>query len=132
MRPVQCVACRGGLPHGSARILATVAAGSGFLPGLRVLSRNSPSTPCSARLAPPRRPAKPAARGGRPARPPPLPPPPGGPSPACAAQQGRPQEAVALLAPILGWFTEGFDTADLKEAKTLLDKLTEPAIAAEG
>jgi predicted ATPase len=47
-------------------------------------------------------------------------------------QQGRPQEAVALLAPILGWFTEGLDTADLKEAKTLLDKLTEPAIAAEG
>ena len=47
-------------------------------------------------------------------------------------QQGRPQEALALLAPILGWFTEGFDTADLKEAKTLLDKLTEPAIAAEG
>ena len=47
-------------------------------------------------------------------------------------QQGRPQEAVALLAPILAWFTEGFDTADLKEAKTLLDELTEPAIAAEG
>jgi thioredoxin-like negative regulator of GroEL len=47
-------------------------------------------------------------------------------------QQGRPQEAAVLLAPILGWFTEGFDTADLKEAKTLLDKLTEPAIAAEG
>jgi DNA-binding winged helix-turn-helix (wHTH) protein/tetratricopeptide (TPR) repeat protein len=47
-------------------------------------------------------------------------------------QQGRQQEAVALLAPILGWFTEGFDTADLMEAKTLLDKLTEPAIAAEG
>ena len=47
-------------------------------------------------------------------------------------QQGRQQEAAALLAPILGWFTEGFDTADLKEAKTLLDKLTEPAIAAEG
>jgi class 3 adenylate cyclase/tetratricopeptide (TPR) repeat protein len=42
-------------------------------------------------------------------------------------QQGRQQEAVALLAPILGWFTEGFDTADLKEAKALLDKLTEPA-----
>jgi predicted ATPase len=38
-------------------------------------------------------------------------------------QQGRPQEAVALLAPILGWFTEGLDTADLKEAKTLLDEL---------
>ena len=34
-------------------------------------------------------------------------------------QQGRPQEAAALLAPILGWFTEGFDTADLKEAKAL-------------
>jgi len=47
-------------------------------------------------------------------------------------QQGRPQEAVALLAPNLGWFTEGLDTADLKEAKALLDKLTEPAIAAEG
>jgi hypothetical protein len=29
-------------------------------------------------------------------------------------QQGRQQEAVALLAPILGWFKEGFDTADLK------------------
>jgi predicted ATPase len=47
-------------------------------------------------------------------------------------QQGRPQEAAALLTPILAWFTEGFDTADLKDAKTLLDKLTEPAIAAEG
>jgi predicted ATPase len=47
-------------------------------------------------------------------------------------QQGRREEAVALLAPILGWFTEGFDTADLKEAKTLLDKLTESAIAADG
>ena len=47
-------------------------------------------------------------------------------------QQGRPQEAAALLAPIYDWFTEGFDTADLKEAKTLLDDLAEPAIAAEG
>jgi predicted ATPase len=47
-------------------------------------------------------------------------------------QQRRPQEAVALLAPILGWFTEGFDTADLQAAKALLDDLTEPAIAAEG
>jgi len=47
-------------------------------------------------------------------------------------QQGRPQEAVALLAPIYAWFTEGFDTADLKEAKALLDKLTEPVMAAEG
>ena len=42
----------------------------------------------------------------------------------------RREEAVAMLTPIIGWFTEGFDTADLKEAKTLLDKLTEPAIAA--
>ena len=47
-------------------------------------------------------------------------------------QQGRPQEAAALLAPVYGWFTEGFDTADLKDAKALFDKLTEPAIAAEG
>jgi predicted ATPase len=46
-------------------------------------------------------------------------------------QQGRPQEAAALLAPIYAWFTEGFDTADLNEAKTLLDTLTEPAIAAD-
>ena len=38
-------------------------------------------------------------------------------------QQGRRAEAQALLAPIYGWFTEGFDTADLQEAKTLLDAL---------
>jgi predicted ATPase len=37
--------------------------------------------------------------------------------------QGRASEARALLAPIYGWFTEGFDTADLKEAKLLLDEL---------
>jgi predicted ATPase len=42
-------------------------------------------------------------------------------------QQGRPQEAAALLAPILGWFTEGFDTADLQAARTLLDELENPA-----
>jgi tetratricopeptide (TPR) repeat protein len=47
-------------------------------------------------------------------------------------QQGWPQEAAALLAPILAWFTERLDTADLKEGKALLGKLTEPAIAAEG
>jgi predicted ATPase len=47
-------------------------------------------------------------------------------------QQGRPQEAVALLAPVLAWFTEGLDTADLQAARTLLADLTEPAIAAEG
>jgi hypothetical protein len=39
---------------------------------------------------------------------------------------------VTHARPVLGWFTEGFDTTDLKEAKTLLDKLTELAIAAEG
>ena len=33
-------------------------------------------------------------------------------------------EARDLLAPIHGWFTEGFDTADLKEAKALLDDLS--------
>jgi class 3 adenylate cyclase/tetratricopeptide (TPR) repeat protein len=37
--------------------------------------------------------------------------------------QGRPQQARALLAPVYGWFTEGFDTPDLKEAKALLDEL---------
>jgi predicted ATPase len=47
-------------------------------------------------------------------------------------QQGRPREAAALLAPIYAWFTEAFDTADLKEAKALLAKLTEPALSAEG
>ena len=35
-------------------------------------------------------------------------------------QQGKQPEARALLAPIYGWFTEGFDTADLQEAQTLL------------
>ena len=38
--------------------------------------------------------------------------------------QGRHAEARELLAPIYGWFTEGFDTPDLKEAKTLLAELT--------
>jgi tetratricopeptide (TPR) repeat protein len=42
-------------------------------------------------------------------------------------QQGRPQEAAALLAPILGWFTEGLDTADLQAARTLLADLENPA-----
>jgi predicted ATPase len=37
--------------------------------------------------------------------------------------QGKRDEARDLLAPIYGWFTEGFDTLDLKEAKTLLDEL---------
>jgi predicted ATPase len=38
-------------------------------------------------------------------------------------QQGKRQEAHALLAPVYGWFTEGFDTADLQEAKAMLDAL---------
>jgi len=37
--------------------------------------------------------------------------------------QGRRAEACDLLAPIYGWFTEGFDTPDLKEARALLDEL---------
>jgi class 3 adenylate cyclase/predicted ATPase len=37
--------------------------------------------------------------------------------------QGRPQQARELLAPVYGWFTEGFDTVDLKEAKALLEEL---------
>jgi predicted ATPase len=37
--------------------------------------------------------------------------------------QGKRDEARELLAPVYGWFTEGFDTRDLKEAKTLLDEL---------
>jgi len=38
-------------------------------------------------------------------------------------QQGKREEARALLAPVYGWFTEGFNTADLQEAKSLLDEL---------
>jgi predicted ATPase len=37
--------------------------------------------------------------------------------------QGRRDEARAMLAQIYGWFTEGFDTRDLKDAKALLDEL---------
>jgi predicted ATPase len=37
--------------------------------------------------------------------------------------QGKPQQARKLLAPVYGWFTEGFDTLDLKEAKALLGQL---------
>ena len=36
----------------------------------------------------------------------------------------RPNDARDLLAPVYGWFTEGFDTLDLKQAKALLDDLT--------
>jgi predicted ATPase len=40
-------------------------------------------------------------------------------------QQGKRQEAHDLLAPVYGWFTEGFDTADLQDAKALLEALEE-------
>jgi predicted ATPase len=39
------------------------------------------------------------------------------------AEQGERQKAQDLLAPVYAWFTEGFDTADLKDAKALLDEL---------
>jgi predicted ATPase len=39
------------------------------------------------------------------------------------AEQGRRVEAYDLLAPVYSWFTEGFDTPDLKRAKALLDEL---------
>jgi hypothetical protein len=39
------------------------------------------------------------------------------------ANQGKVQQARELLAPVYGWFTEGFDTRDLKEAKALLEEL---------
>ena len=37
--------------------------------------------------------------------------------------QGKREQALDLLAPVYGWFTEGFDTLDLREAKALLDEL---------
>ena len=37
--------------------------------------------------------------------------------------QGRHNEARELLAPVYGWFTEGYDTLDLKQARALLDEL---------
>ena len=39
-------------------------------------------------------------------------------------QQGKRQEAHDLLAPVYDWFTEGFDTADLQDAKALLDDVS--------
>jgi len=38
-------------------------------------------------------------------------------------QQDKRQDAYDLLAPVYNWFTEGFDTADLQEARALLDEL---------
>jgi len=40
------------------------------------------------------------------------------------SEQGKKDEARDLLAPVYGWFTEGFDTRDLVEAKALLDELS--------
>ena len=42
-------------------------------------------------------------------------------------KQGKRQAAYDLLAPIYHWFTEGFDTADLQEAKALLEELSRPS-----
>ena len=39
------------------------------------------------------------------------------------AEQGKRTQARDLLAPVYGWFTEGFDTADLKDARALLEEL---------
>jgi predicted ATPase len=39
-------------------------------------------------------------------------------------EHGRRAEARDLLAPVYSWFTEGFDTADLKDARVLLDELS--------
>ena len=44
------------------------------------------------------------------------------------AQRGKGDEAYAMLARIYNWFTEGFDTADLKEAKALLEELGSPGV----
>ena len=41
------------------------------------------------------------------------------------ASQGRVEQARDLLAPVYGWFPEGFDTRDLKEAKALLSTLAQ-------
>jgi predicted ATPase len=43
-------------------------------------------------------------------------------------QQGKRKEAHDLLAPVYNWFTEGFDTLDLKDAKALLDELGEERV----
>ena len=40
-------------------------------------------------------------------------------------EQGRREEAHEMLSDIYNWFTEGFDTADLKEVKAVLDKLSQ-------
>ena len=40
-------------------------------------------------------------------------------------EQGKGEEARELLSPVYGWFTEGFDTRDLKDGKALLDELSQ-------
>jgi predicted ATPase len=45
------------------------------------------------------------------------------------SDQGRHADAVALLAPVYSWFTEGFSTPDLLQAKALLDQLSTPVAA---
>jgi predicted ATPase len=45
--------------------------------------------------------------------------------------QGKTVEARELLALVYGWFTEGFDTRDLKEAKALLEKLSNKHLIGE-
>jgi predicted ATPase len=44
------------------------------------------------------------------------------------SERGKRGQARELLAPVYGWFTEGFDTHDLEEAKALLDKLDDQSI----
>jgi hypothetical protein len=44
-------------------------------------------------------------------------------SPGCGAKRGRWPKHMICSRPFYGWFTEGFDTANLKEAKALLDQL---------
>jgi len=44
-------------------------------------------------------------------------------------QQGKKEEARQMLAEIYGWFTEGFDTKDLQEAKALLEELGKSDLA---
>jgi hypothetical protein len=39
-------------------------------------------------------------------------------------KQGKKEEARCMLGEIYGWFTEGFDTPDMKDAKTLLEQLS--------
>ncbi|HJY82983.1 MAG TPA: hypothetical protein VKK81_18110 [Candidatus Binatia bacterium] len=47
-------------------------------------------------------------------------------------QQGKTGEARSILSEIYGWFGEGFDTPDLKDAKALLEELEEKATIASG